>query len=49
LGGNPEGLTDMQLLERYLISKQISPERQEQLMHEAESIFEGAAGLESST
>jgi DNA repair protein SbcD/Mre11 len=48
LGGSPEGLTDMQLLERYLISKQISPERQEQLMQEAEGIFESTAGQEIS-
>jgi exonuclease SbcD len=49
LGGSPEGLTDMQLLERYLISKQISPERQEQLMREAEAIFESHAGQESAS
>lgn len=43
LGGNPEGLTDMELLERYLISLQLAPERQEKLMGEAEAIFEQSA------
>lgn len=47
LGGNPEGLTDMELLQRYLISRQCPPERQEQLMREAESIFEHSAGQET--
>lgn len=49
LGGSPEGLTDKELLERYLISRQISPERQELLLREAERIFEGTAGQESAT
>jgi exonuclease SbcD len=47
LGGNPEGLTDMELLQRYLISRQCPPERQEELMREAEAIFEHSAGQDS--
>jgi exonuclease SbcD len=49
LGGSPEGLTDRELLERYLVSRQTSPERQELLLREAEHIFEGAAGQEISS
>lgn len=49
LGGSPEGLTDAQLLERYLISRQIPPERQELLMHEAGRIFETTDGHESAS
>lgn len=39
LGANPEGLTAEQLLERYLISKEISPERRSELMDAASSIL----------
>jgi exonuclease SbcD len=40
LGASPEGLTPDQLLERYLISKEVQPERREELMETANSIFE---------
>jgi len=40
LGDNPEGLTDLELLERYMISKQIDGERRAQLLAEAETIIE---------
>lgn len=39
LGASPEGLTAEQLLERYLISKEVSPERRTELMDAASSIF----------
>lgn len=39
LGGNPERLTDIELLERYLISREIEPERQQQLLALAQEIF----------
>lgn len=46
LGTSPEGLTPEQLLERYLISKETPPERREQLLEAARSIFDavGRAG-----
>jgi exonuclease SbcD len=40
LGMSPEGLTHMELLERYLISKGVSPERRAELMDAAKEIFE---------
>lgn len=40
LGASPEGLTHEQLLERYLISKEIPPERRQELMEAARRIFE---------
>src|SRR5690606_28605534 len=40
LGDNPEGLTDLELLERYMISKQIDGERRAQLLEEAETIID---------
>jgi exonuclease SbcD len=42
LGDNPEGLTDIELLERYLLSKQIDPARRQQLSAEATRIIEEA-------
>jgi DNA repair protein SbcD/Mre11 len=39
LGASPEGLTPEQLLERYLISREIPPERRQELMDAAGSIF----------
>lgn len=42
LGDNPEGLSHEELLERYFISKQISPERRERLMDKAREIMRGA-------
>jgi exonuclease SbcD len=42
LGGSPEGLTPIELLERYLISKEIDEERRQELMEAAEKIFESA-------
>lgn len=39
LGGSPEGLTDLQLLERYLVSREVDEERRALLTAAAESIF----------
>jgi DNA repair protein SbcD/Mre11 len=39
LGASPEGLTAEQLLERYLISKEVSLERRTELMEAASSVF----------
>ncbi|MCA0456706.1 MAG: exonuclease SbcCD subunit D [Chloroflexi bacterium] len=44
LGGSPEGMTQEQLLERYLLSKETPPERRTELMDAAAVIFEGKAG-----
>lgn len=44
LGGSPEGMTDMELLERYLISKQVPEERRARLMAMAAPIFEKHSG-----
>ncbi len=43
LGGNPEGMTDDQLLERYLISKGIGDQRRAELQAAAAEIIEGGA------
>ncbi len=40
LGGSPEGLTQTQLLDRYLLSKEIPSERRTELMEAAEQIFD---------
>ena len=40
LGGSPEGLTHMELLERYLISREISPARRDELLNKARDIIE---------
>ncbi len=40
LGASPEGLTPAELLERYLISKEIPPERRRELLDTAAGIFE---------
>ncbi len=40
LGASPEGLTHEELLERYLISKEVTPARREELMEAAQEIFE---------
>jgi DNA repair protein SbcD/Mre11 len=42
LGGSPEGLTHSELLERYLLSKEIPEDRRQELMEAAEKIFESA-------
>jgi exonuclease SbcD len=39
LGASPEGLTPEELLERYLISKEIEPERREELLNAASAIL----------
>jgi exonuclease SbcD len=44
LGGSPEGLTAEQLLERYLISKEVSPERRAELSEAASVIFGSGEG-----
>ena len=40
LGGNPEELDDIQLLERYLISRQVEDPRRQELMTAAKDIFD---------
>ncbi|MBC6936121.1 MAG: exonuclease SbcCD subunit D [Chloroflexi bacterium] len=40
LGASPEGLTPPELLERYLISKEVPPERRRELLDAAAGIFE---------
>ncbi len=42
LGGSPEGLTDLELLERYLVSKDVDRERRVKLLDAAETIFSAA-------
>ena len=42
LGGSPEGLTQPELLERYLLSKEVPEERRDQLLELARGIFEGS-------
>lgn len=44
LGGSPEGLTPEQLLERYLISKEVDEERRAALMQAAKDVFDEASG-----
>lgn len=44
LGDSPEGLTPAELLERYLISKEVPAERRAELLVAAQPIFEGRAG-----
>lgn len=39
LGDTPEGLTDLELLERYFLSKQIDPDRRTDLLTHAEAIL----------
>ena len=48
LGSSPEGLTDLELLERYLLAKEVKPERRAQLLEAAKGIFESAASAERS-
>jgi DNA repair protein SbcD/Mre11 len=43
LGGSPEGMSHLQLLERYFISREVTPERQEELMQMAQDIFDATA------
>ncbi|MBA3873612.1 MAG: exonuclease SbcCD subunit D [Anaerolineae bacterium] len=43
LGGSPEGLTQPELLERFLLSKEMPLDRRVELMDAAEQIFEGKA------
>lgn len=40
LGTSPEGLTPLELLERYLFSKQVEPDRMATLLEHARTIFE---------
>jgi exonuclease SbcD len=40
LGGNPEGLSDEELMERYLISKQVDDDRRAELMGAAKDVFD---------
>jgi DNA repair protein SbcD/Mre11 len=44
LGASPEGLTPLELLERYLMSLEVPPERRAELMEAAQQIFDEAAG-----
>ncbi len=39
LGGNPEGMTSLQLLERYLISREMSEERRAELLAAAQKLI----------
>jgi exonuclease SbcD len=41
LGGSPEGLTPLELVERYLMSREVSLERRAELMEAAQNIIEG--------
>jgi exonuclease SbcD len=49
LGGSPEGLTDPELLDRYLLSRGISEARRRELVEAAAAIFESQGGKESAT
>jgi exonuclease SbcD len=40
LGGSPEGLSHAELLEKYLLSKDMTPERRKELLELAETIFD---------
>jgi hypothetical protein len=44
LGGNPEGMTPEQLLERYFISREVDQARRGDLMEAARSVFDEVAG-----
>ncbi|MBC8098120.1 MAG: exonuclease SbcCD subunit D [Armatimonadetes bacterium] len=41
LGASPEGLTPEQLLDRYLLSKEVTPARRAELMEAAQAVFTG--------
>ncbi|MFN8376973.1 MAG: exonuclease SbcCD subunit D [Anaerolineae bacterium] len=43
LGGSPEGMSHLQLLERYFVSKEVTPERRDELMQLAQEILETTA------
>ena len=45
LGASPEGLTNTELLERYFLSKEIAPDRRQELLAAAEAIFEQSGGI----
>jgi exonuclease SbcD len=47
LGSSPEGLTDLELLERYLKAKEVREERREQLLEAAKPILDDAARLDT--
>jgi exonuclease SbcD len=49
LGANPEGLTDAELLERYLLSREVGIERRAALLDRANAIFDtvAEAGLDT--
>ncbi|MBK9747340.1 MAG: exonuclease SbcCD subunit D [Chloroflexi bacterium] len=49
LGGSPEGLTDPELLDRFLMAKGISEERRVELMQAADAIFEARNGKETAS
>ncbi|MBE2270946.1 MAG: exonuclease SbcCD subunit D [Anaerolinea sp.] len=49
LGGSPEGLSDPELLDKYLLTKGVDPERRRALVAAAEEIFASKAGQESTT
>ena len=44
LGGNPEGMTPEQLMERYFISREVDEARRGELMEAARSVFDEVAG-----
>jgi hypothetical protein len=43
LGDTPEGLTDLELLDRYLITKEVRPERREGLLEAAVPLIDSAS------
>ena len=47
LGGNPEGMTPEQLLERYFISREVDEARRSELMEAAQTVFDEVAGKSS--
>jgi hypothetical protein len=40
LGANPEGLTDAELLERYLLAREVGADRRAALLERAQAIFD---------
>jgi exonuclease SbcD len=47
LGSSPEGMTDLELLERYLMAKEVRPERRTQLLEAARPILEDPTRLDA--
>jgi DNA repair protein SbcD/Mre11 len=47
LGSSPEGLTDLELLERFLLAKEVRPERRAQLLEAARPILDDSSPLDA--